>query len=50
MNFNLCDSFVDNKLSIPLGEDKTKSILFGTKRKLKGLRELDIRHGDVKIK
>ena len=37
-------------LSIHFGEDKTKSILFGTKRKLKGLRELDIRHGDVKIK
>ena len=51
MNFNLlCDWFVDNKLSIHLGEDKTKSILFGTKRKLKGLRELDIRYGDVKIK
>ena len=50
-NFNsLCDWFVDNKLSIHFGEDKTKSIVFGTKRKLKGLRELDIRHGDVKIK
>ena len=50
-NFNaLCDWFVDNKLSIHFGEDKTKSILFGTKRKLKGLRELDIRQGDVKIK
>ena len=42
MNFNLlCDWFVHNKLSIHLGEDKTKSILFGTQRKLKGLRELD---------
>ena len=51
MNFNLlCDWFVDNKLSIHL-EDKTKSILFGTKRKLKRfLRELDIIYGDVKIK
>ena len=50
-NFNsLCDWFVDNKLSIHFGEDKTKSILFGTKRKLKGLRKLDIRHGDVTIK
>ena len=29
-NFNsLCDWFVDNKLSIHFGEDKTKSILFG---------------------
>ena len=53
MNFNLlCDWFVDNKLSIHLGEDQTKSknILFGTKKKLKRLRELDIRYGDVKIK
>ena len=24
----LCDWFVDNKLSIPFGDDKTKSILF----------------------
>ena len=25
---NICDWFVDNKLGIHLGEDKTKSILF----------------------
>ena len=50
-NFNsLCEWFVDNKLSIHFGEDKTKSILFGTKRRLKGVRELDIRHKDIKIK
>ena len=50
-NFNsLCKWFVDNKLSIHFGEDKTKSILFGTKRRLKGVRELDIRHKDIKIK
>ena len=50
-NFNsICDWFVDNMLSIHFGEDKTKSILFGTKRKLKRVRELDIRHRDVKIK
>ena len=30
-NFSiLCDWFVDNKLSIHFGEDKTKSILFGS--------------------
>ena len=28
---NICDWFVDNKLSIQFGEDKTKSILFSTK-------------------
>ena len=31
LNFSsLCDWFIDNKFSIHLGEDKTKSILFGT--------------------
>ena len=50
-NFNsLCEWFVDNKLSIHFGEDKTKSILFGTKRRLKGLRELNIRYKDIEIK
>ena len=29
---NICDRFVDNKLSIHFGEDKTKSILFICKR------------------
>ena len=29
---SLCDWFVDNKLSVHFGEEKTKSILFGTKR------------------
>ena len=27
---NICDWFVDNKLSIHFGEDKTKSILFAS--------------------
>ena len=30
----ICDWFVDNKLSIHFGEDKTKSILFSSKRKV----------------
>ena len=31
-DFNsLCEWFIDNKLSIHFGEEKTKSILFGTK-------------------
>ena len=46
----LCDWFVDNKLSIHFGEDKTKSIIFGSHRKMKNLRDLDIRRGDIKIK
>ena len=50
-NFNsLCDWFVDNKLSIHFGEDKTKSILFGRKNKRSGCKKLDIRRGDIKIK
>ena len=30
----LCDWFVENKLSIHFGEEKTKSIIFGSRRKL----------------
>ena len=47
---NICDWFVDNKLSIHLGEDKTKSILFSSKRNLKLVQKLDIRCKDIKIK
>ena len=50
-NFNsLCDWFVENKLSIHFGEDKTKSIIFGTKRKLKNDPQLEISRGEVNIK
>ena len=38
----ICDWFVDNKLSIHFGEDKTKSILFAAKHKIKKLRKLEI--------
>ena len=31
---SMCDWFVDSKLSIHFGQDKTKSILFDTKHKL----------------
>ena len=49
-NFNsLCDWFVENKLSIHFGDDKTKSIVFGSRRRLKKLDMLDIRRGDIKI-
>ena len=34
---NICDCFVDNKLSIHFGEDKTKSILFASKFKRKNI-------------
>ena len=36
---NICDSFVDNKLSIHYGEDKTKSILFASKFKKKNIKK-----------
>ena len=50
-NFSsLCDWFVDNKLSIHFGEDKTKSILFSNKHKLKKSRPLNIQYKNINIK
>ena len=34
---NVCEWFVDNKLSIHFGEDKTKCILFSKEKNLRGL-------------
>ena len=36
--------------SIHFGDDKTKSILFATKFKIKKVRKLNIKHGDTQIK
>ena len=47
---SLCEWFIDNKLSIHLGEQKTKSILFCTTKRLKNSRNLDIRYKDIEIK
>ena len=47
---NICGCFVDNKLSIHFGEDKTKCILFGTKEKLNKIGGLVIRYGTIQIK
>ena len=47
---NICNWFVDNKLSIHFGEDKTKSILFAPLNKCKKLRKLNISYGSLKIK
>ena len=47
---SLCDWFIDNKLSIHLGEDTNNSILFGTKFNIKRAEPLNIVHGNVKIK
>ena len=42
--------FVDNKLSIHFGEDKTKCMLFGTEKRLKKDIYPNIRYGTVHIK
>ena len=47
---NTCDSFVGNKLSTHFGEDKTKSILFVSKRKIKKLQKLEIIYNNIRIK
>ena len=47
---SICDWFVDNKLSIHFGEDKTKSILFCSKHKIKKASPLNIQYKDIKIK
>ena len=50
-NFSsVCNWFVGNKLSIYFGEDTTKCILFGTKKRLKKDINLNIRYGAVHIK
>ena len=47
---NICDCFVDNKLSIHFGEDKTKSILFASKFKRKNILKIDVKYGYIQIK
>ena len=47
---NICDWFFDNKLSIHFGKDKTKSILFASKRKIKKLQKLEIIYNNIRIK
>ena len=47
---HICDWFVDNKLSIHFGEDKTKSILFASKSKIKKLQKLEIIYNSIPIK
>ena len=47
---SLCDWFVDNKLSIHFGQDKTKSILSGNKHKLRNAKSLNIVYNGIEIK
>ena len=50
LNFSsLCDWFIDNKLSIHLGEEKTKSILYEAKLNIKRPKPLNIVYDNVKI-
>ena len=50
LNFSRhCDWFINNKLNIHLGEDKTKSIFFGTKLNIKQAEPLNIVYGNVKL-
>ena len=51
LNFSsVCDWCINNKLSIHLGKDKTKSVLFGTKLNIKRAEPLNVIYGNVKIK
>ena len=47
---NLCEWFVNNKLSIHLGEEKTKGILFGSKFNLKNAGKFNIMYNGIEIK
>ena len=47
---NVCDWFVYNKLRIYFGEDKTKSILFASKRKIKSARKRNVKYKKIKTK
>ncbi len=50
-DFNsLCDWFLDNKLSIHFGEDKTKTILFSPKNLSKNAAPLIVKRNDVILK
>ena len=47
---NIYDWFLDNKLSIHFGEGKTKSILFGSQRKIKNIKIFKIKYKEIEIK
>ena len=47
---NIVDWFVDSKVSINFGVDKTKLILFSRKRRSKNVHQVNIKHKHVNIK
>ena len=42
--------FVDNKLHIHFGDDKSNSILIASKRRAKNIRKLYVRYKEINIK
>ena len=46
----ICEWFAHNRLSIHFGEDKTKSILFASKHKIKRVPKLKIKYKNIQIK
>ena len=47
---NICDWFVDNKLSIHFGKHNTKLIIFSSHCKIKKIRQFNIKYLDLEIK
>ena len=47
---NICDWFFDDKLSMHFGEDKTKSIHFPSRRKIKNTKKFNMKYHDIEIK
>ena len=47
---NVCNWCVYDKLSIYFREDKTKSILFASKRNIKSARKLNVKYKNIKTK
>ena len=47
---NVCDWFLDNKLSIHFGEYKAKCILFDTQHRLNKVNSLESKYGEIHIK
>ena len=47
---NLREGFIDNKLNIHFGEEKTKSILFASKQRAKNIHQLNVKYKDINTK
>ena len=50
LNRDLVEWFVDNRLSVHFGEDKTESILFSPKHRSTSVGQIDISYKDIKVK